>query len=106
MSLNRKKENLKKFATLGFGGVFLIVLGVISIINISPYKDCGFLDFFCPKELKSPNELFFDHIGPVFIIILGSLAIIVLILIQSKSFTSYLRERSQRSLSEEEERNQ
>lgn len=98
MGLTNRKESFY----LGLGGAFLLIMGIIAVLNISPYKECGWLDFYCTPELKTSSELFVEHIGPVFLIILGSLALLILILTQIGSLKHRDREQSQKPLSEEE----
>jgi hypothetical protein len=77
---------LKGFGFLVFS-IFLILLGVFNIINISPYKECSIFSHdwpMCEDQLKTSTELFMDYFGPVFIIIIGSLlslAIVVVLVI-------------------------
>ena len=77
-------------------------MGIIAISLISPYKECGWFDFYCTPEPKTSSELFGEYIGPVFLIIIGSLALFVLILTQIISLKDRKREQSQKPLSEEE----
>ena len=76
-------EKAKGILIGGCGGSFLILIGVVAILNIDPYRDnCGWLDFYCTPELKTPFELVLEHIWPVILIIIGSIAILVLILLE------------------------
>lgn len=92
----------KQSIYLGLGGAFLLIMGIIAISLISPYKECGWFDFYCTPEPKTSSELFGEYIGPVFLIIIGSLALFVLILTQIISLKDRKREQSQKPLSEEE----
>ncbi|MDX1797520.1 MAG: hypothetical protein R3255_02615 [Candidatus Lokiarchaeia archaeon] len=96
------RTDRKQIVYLGLGGSFLLIMGIIAIVNISPYKDCGWLNFMCTPEKKTPSELLIDYVGPVFVIILGSLALLVLILMQIGNLKHWQRKQSQKPLSEEE----
>lgn len=96
------RTDRKQLVYLGLGGAFLLILGIIGISFISPYKECGLFDYFCTPEPKTSSELFGDYIGPVFLIIIGSLALSVLILTQIIKLKDRKREQSQKPLSEEE----
>ncbi|MHA2289468.1 MAG: hypothetical protein ACXABG_11845, partial [Promethearchaeota archaeon] len=62
-------EKAKSILYLGCGGSFLLLLGIVAIFNIDPYRDnCGWMDFYCTPELKTPFELFLEHIWPVILI--------------------------------------
>jgi hypothetical protein len=92
----------KHIVYLSLGGAFLLIMGIIAISLISPYKECGWFEYFCTPEPKTSSELFFEYIGPVFLIIIGSLALFVLILTQIVNLKDRKREQSQKPLSEEE----
>ena len=86
----------KKRVRLLFYGFIALIVGIIVGSVVSPYKSCGYLDFFCSPQLKGSSELIGDYIGPVFLIVAGTLAIIVWALSQSEGVRTSVRAWGQR----------
>ena len=74
-----------------FLGLFLVAIGIWTMINISPYKDCSLLqiieDPFCENQLKNQFELSLEYAGSIFWIVIGSFIIIITVfaLVKMKS---------------------
>ncbi|MBY9008848.1 MAG: hypothetical protein KGD74_03170 [Candidatus Lokiarchaeota archaeon] len=62
-------------------GVFLIVIGGIKIVSISPDYPFCYPGSLCKKE---PFELYLEYVGAAIFIIIGALITIPRVLIQNK----------------------
>jgi hypothetical protein len=80
-------------------GVILLILGIVLtalVYNFGRYTSCGFLEIMCTRRLKTPGELFADSALWVFLIILGTLMIIVWFLSRSSYVQEAVRDGRQR----------